>query len=305
MLDKKILFRSAGEPSSPFREGQATAVQVVEAHLRQVRRWNPRNRARREGRPSLYPPSTALARALLVGLLCAGSADAQQAEERTTRTTRVVTTPDGTTTTTITEVRTSRDGRTTTRTTTRTQGAPARAAVPTPTPPPPPIDAPDEEPAQSPLHTQHGAPGAAEALALHNRERALVGKPALSWDAGLASLAQDWAHQLCGKGRGARGLRHRPVRPGGPGENLWQGMATGGQVFPVASAIRDWAAEKRYYDPRTGGCRGGVCGHYTQMIWGTTTRVGCAAATCPSGAFTATVWVCNYSPAGNILGLRP
>ncbi len=43
------------------------------------------------------------------------------------------------------------------------------------------------------------------------------------------------------------------------------------------------------------------CGHYTQIVWRGTTTLGCAVA---RSSFRE-VWVCEYSPAGNIVGQRP
>src|SRR5262245_51121505 len=42
MTETSLLFRSAAELAALIRDGQATAVQVVTAHLEQIRRWNPR-----------------------------------------------------------------------------------------------------------------------------------------------------------------------------------------------------------------------------------------------------------------------
>ncbi|CAK9327998.1 unnamed protein product [Citrullus colocynthis] len=45
-----------------------------------------------------------------------------------------------------------------------------------------------------------------------------------------------------------------------------------------------------------------VCGHYTQVVWKDSIRIGCAKANCRTGgAFI----VCNYDPHGNIIGQRP
>lgn len=43
-------------------------------------------------------------------------------------------------------------------------------------------------------------------------------------------------------------------------------------------------------------------GHYSQMMWGTTTKVGCGFTTYTKGKFIARLYVCNYGKAGNMIG---
>ena len=88
----------------------------------------------------------------------------------------------------------------------------------------------------------------------------------------------------------------------GIGENLW--MGTGG-AFSPEQMVGNWASEKQWFRPgifpnvsRTGNWK--QIGHYSQIIWPTTTRVGCGLA---RGAGH-DVLVCRYSPAGNVDG-RP
>jgi hypothetical protein len=73
-----------------------------------------------------------------------------------------------------------------------------------------------------------------------------------------------------------------------------------------------WAAEASDYDYARNTCAAGkVCGHYTQLVWRATTRVGCATQVCdrnsPFGSRFPTwqLWVCNYAPPGNYVGQRP
>jgi hypothetical protein len=81
-------------------------------------------------------------------------------------------------------------------------------------------------------------------------------------------------------------------------------MGTPG-AFTVEQMIGSWASEKRMFTPgvfprvsRTGNWT--AVGHYSQMIWPTTTRIGCAIASSRSADYL----VCRYAPAGNIDGRR-
>jgi hypothetical protein len=136
-------------------------------------------------------------------------------------------------------------------------------------------------------------------VALHNRERSIVGVPPLMWDSTLAAGAASYARSLAL--RGAFAHSDRRTR-GGVGENLW--MGTRG-AFSVEQMIGSWASEKRMFVPglfprvsRTGNWS--AVGHYSQMIWPTTTRVGCALASSQLADYL----VCRYAPAGNIDGRR-
>lgn len=131
----------------------------------------------------------------------------------------------------------------------------------------------------------------------HSEIRRRVGLGPVSWDPDIAAYAQEWADELQ---RRDCALEHRP-RQGRfaqrYGENLfWQ---SGGTVR-AADVVNDWASEEANYNLERNRCRG-VCGHYTQIVWKETTRIGCAMASC--GA--AEVWVCNYDPPGNVNGRRP
>ena len=93
----------------------------------------------------------------------------------------------------------------------------------------------------------------------------------------------------------------RKARPG-TGENLWMGTHA---AFSIENMVGGWASEKRFFTPgtfpnvaRTGNWED--VGHYTQMIWPTTQRVGCALASTGRVDYL----VCRYAGAGNIDG-RP
>ena len=142
-------------------------------------------------------------------------------------------------------------------------------------------------------------PLSARLLAAHNRERAAVRVPPLQWDPALAAAAASYGPALAAVGR----LQHSPrhTRPG-QRENLW--MGTRG-AFSPEQMIATWAEEKRRFRPgifpavsTTGNWLD--VSHYSQIIWRTTTRVGCALYSTRSWDFL----ICRYSPPGNVDG-RP
>jgi hypothetical protein len=156
-----------------------------------------------------------------------------------------------------------------------------------------------------------GATGevAARLLAAHNHERALVGHRPLEWDPALADAAASYGPALASMRRLVHSPRH--TRPG-QRENL--AMAAHGTLSPER-LVELWSREKRLLQPGSSGpncpqlfgclrfpavSRTGVwedVAHYTQMVWPTTTRVGCA--------IFAADWdylICRYSPPGNIDG---
>jgi hypothetical protein len=152
-------------------------------------------------------------------------------------------------------------------------------------------------------YAPHSAAGAAPVvlseigarlLTAHNRERALAGVPALRWDPALAASAAAYGPTLAGIGH----LKHSPraTRPS-QGENLW--MGTRGAYTPE-QMVGNWIAEKRHF-------RRGVfpnvsstgqwldVSHYTQLIWRSTSSVGCAIYPTRQKDFL----ICRYSPKGN------
>ncbi|XP_049408520.1 pathogenesis-related leaf protein 4-like [Solanum stenotomum] len=127
-------------------------------------------------------------------------------------------------------------------------------------------------------------------LAVHNDARAQVGVGPMSWDAGLASRAQNYANSRTGDCN----LIHS-----GAGENL----AKGSGDFTGRAAVELWVGEKPNYNYGTNQCASGqVCGHYTQVVWRNSVRLGCGRARCNNGWWFIS---CNYDPVGNYVGQRP
>ena len=139
----------------------------------------------------------------------------------------------------------------------------------------------------------------ARVLAAHNSVRARAAVPPLAWDPALGSSAAAYARTLAL----TNSFQHSDRRARrGVGENLWMGSRG---AFSLERMVGGWASERRMF--RRGvfpfvssSGRWSDVAHYTQIVWPTTTRVGCAIAT---NAW-ADYLVCHYAPAGNIDG-RP
>jgi hypothetical protein len=139
----------------------------------------------------------------------------------------------------------------------------------------------------------------ARMLAIHNSERARFGAPPLIWDPVLAQGAAQWVAYLAQTGA----FDHSPKssRPG-IGENLAAGDRG---AFPVEALVHIWIGERNLFVPGVfpNVSRDGnwfSVSHYTQMVWPSTTRIGCAMASSPRED----LLVCRYSPRGNADG-RP
>ena len=155
----------------------------------------------------------------------------------------------------------------------------------------------NERPANAPPADLRNAD--ARLLSLHNHERVAAGTPLLTWDSQLAAAAAAYAPELARRGQ----LAHSPpqARPG-QGENLW--MGTRG-AYSLEEMVGSWAAERRLFTPgvfpevsRSG--HWSDVAHYTQMIWRSTGRLGCAVHSSARWDFL----VCRYAAPGNVVGER-
>lgn len=148
-------------------------------------------------------------------------------------------------------------------------------------------------------------PELAGIVSAHNDARASVdaGLPPLTWDPTLADIARAWAAACQDETEPAGFIDHNSGRSDGYPTYVGENLFGSSEPSSAAEAVAGWMAEQVDYDYAANACSG-VCGHYTQVVWKNTTRVGCAAADCPGLTFRYTV-VCNYAPGGNLGGQRP
>uniref|UniRef100_A0A665VL81 LCCL domain-containing protein n=1 Tax=Echeneis naucrates TaxID=173247 RepID=A0A665VL81_ECHNA len=152
-------------------------------------------------------------------------------------------------------------------------------------------------------------------LDLHNKLRGQVYPPAsnmeyMVWDTELERTAEEWA-ETCLWEHGPAGLLPQI------GQNLG---AHWGRYRPPTFHVQAWYDEVKDYSfpyPQECNpycpfrCSGPVCTHYTQLVWATSSRIGCAINLCYNMNVWGQIWakavylVCNYSPKGNWWGHAP
>ena len=142
---------------------------------------------------------------------------------------------------------------------------------------------------------------AQDALELHNNARKAVNVPPLEWSVELAKYAQEWADFLANENncqiahRRSMGKNLRNA-----GENIFSGS---GSIFDALFASKVWYSEIKNYDHSQSAEMGyQMAGHYTQMIWSKTKKLGIGMATCKNGSI---IIVANYDPPGNYVGEKP
>ncbi|KAM7472813.1 hypothetical protein LguiA_010996 [Lonicera macranthoides] len=134
-------------------------------------------------------------------------------------------------------------------------------------------------------------------LFAHNMVRAAKWELPLMWDSDLERYARWWASQRKPDCK----VKHSFPEDGFKlGENIYWGS---GSTWTPNDAVKAWADEEKYYTYETNTCASGQqCGHYTQIVWRNTRKIGCARVVCDTGDVFMT---CNYDPVGNYVGQRP
>ncbi|HMV69542.1 MAG TPA: CAP domain-containing protein, partial [Myxococcota bacterium] len=165
-----------------------------------------------------------------------------------------------------------------------------------------PDDAPDCTYVDDPTLSAGEPAELAGVTAWHNELRALAGVPPLRWDAHLARTAQAWADGCS--------FTFDPNRSPDAGFSYvgeqwsWGSPARSWETNPLG-LVAGWSDERFNCDTTLpiGTVNPNPCGHYSQMVWDTTTAVGCGVRSC--AALDRRWLVCNYGPGGNYMGQTP
>ncbi|XP_026176227.1 cysteine-rich secretory protein LCCL domain-containing 2 [Mastacembelus armatus] len=154
-----------------------------------------------------------------------------------------------------------------------------------------------------------------EIIQLHNKLRSEVYPTAsnmehMVWDDDLERSATQWSEQChwdhgpehllmsIGQNLGVHWGRYRS--PAFHVQSWYNEVKD--YTYPYSHECNPWCPER---------CSGPMCTHYTQLVWATTSRVGCAVHVCPRMNVWGEIWenavylVCNYSPKGNWIGEAP
>ncbi|KAL5086769.1 hypothetical protein Trisim1_008680 [Trichoderma cf. simile WF8] len=185
---------------------------------------------------------------------------------------------------------------------------PSPKPAPSPSPSPKPAAASPKPAASSPAPAS-GNDYSSIVVNEHNIHRANHSAPDLAWDTTLAGYAQTiaegcvFAHDMTQGG-------------GGYGQNLASWGSTGDiddlQLESARRGITDqWYNDETEnwtffgLDNPPSGSNLDAWGHFTQLVWKSSTKVGCYTAKCPAGTvLSMPSWytVCNYGPPGNFGG---
>lgn len=137
---------------------------------------------------------------------------------------------------------------------------------------------------------------------LHDYFRTKVSPPAanmlsMKWHKGAAKNAQKWAESC-------ELLIHDPPQSrwienyGACGQNIF----VSSHKVPWMFALKSWFIERHNFTYGSNNNNLKVVGHYTQMVWAATHKVGCGLAKCMQGGPGGKLfynYVCNYCPIGN------
>eukprot|EP00405_Crypthecodinium_cohnii_P001111 CAMPEP_0194760318 /NCGR_PEP_ID=MMETSP0323_2-20130528/13251_1 /TAXON_ID=2866 ORGANISM="Crypthecodinium cohnii, Strain Seligo" /NCGR_SAMPLE_ID=MMETSP0323_2 /ASSEMBLY_ACC=CAM_ASM_000346 /LENGTH=413 /DNA_ID=CAMNT_0039681531 /DNA_START=30 /DNA_END=1271 /DNA_ORIENTATION=+ len=134
-----------------------------------------------------------------------------------------------------------------------------------------------------------------QVLDKHNVFRCMHGVPAFTWDADIAANAQSWANNgVYEHSDGSTRIIN--------GEQCGENLAIGTALTDGTQAVQMWYDEIRNTNGGLVTAFSADTGHYTQVVWKASTKLGCGRGTAPFSGTSGHFWVCQYGPAGNFEG---
>ncbi|XP_076630607.1 venom allergen 3-like [Colletes latitarsis] len=121
----------------------------------------------------------------------------------------------------------------------------------------------------------------------------------MSWDDELAEIAQRWANQCKFGHDSCRNVARFSV-----GQNVGITMTTGTPNTKPSDIIMMWYNEVEKMDRNLVNKLTNIqdVGHYTQLVWANSNKIGCGKVVYKEGGWTKYYFVCNYGPTGNMIG---
>jgi uncharacterized protein YkwD len=131
----------------------------------------------------------------------------------------------------------------------------------------------------------------AKIYALHNHFRSLHNTHPMIWNRTLQYSSQTWADKCV--------FQHQSVGRAF-GENLYALFGPQTRSYVLYDAAQLWYSEHKLYN-YSNPVFSTSTGHFTQMVWKSSTSFGCGVSFCQSPL---KMWfvVCRYFPAGNVIG---
>lgn len=113
----------------------------------------------------------------------------------------------------------------------------------------------------------------ADALAQHNAARAKYGAPPVTWNTDLYPSTQVQVD----------GCVFEHTSGGNWGENIYAGGPLSVESFPVMDAVNMWMGEAADYDYNHPEKGFDLAGHFTTVVYKSTTQIACAVGVCAAG----------------------
>ena len=131
----------------------------------------------------------------------------------------------------------------------------------------------------------------AEIVNQHNLHRKRFNVPDIAHDPLLSEYSQMRANTIAKSGQ----FKHSDDNP--YGENLYASSDPDG-----SKCVSLWMSEENDWDPSKNNWLEAGAGHFSQCIWRSSLLLGIGKSRMANGMY---VIVCNYNPAGNMIGQRP